>query len=180
MLLAALATCVDATDAGTATYRSAVYGFEFSYPDSLDIREYTPTIIALGRGDEEAFAAVAEIVLEASDDVEFEALAIERARTSCAADGPGRSLACTEVLDSRPFTTTAGGTGIVFRLRHVMTVPGEGTLLEESSRGPFHALDVSDSVAEETGVLFIRPPTVLDPDRVDQGLIEEVAVSVVI
>ncbi len=178
MLVAALTGCADESGAGLATYRSAEYGFRFNYPDSLDVREYTPTIIALGRGDDDGFDAVAEIILEVSEDVGFDALAIERARTSCAADGPGQSQSCTGVLESQSFSTSGGEVGIAFDLRHVTTIPGEETILEESSRGPFHALDVTDAISGGAGVLFIKPPTVLEAERVDRRLIEEIARSV--
>lgn len=173
-----LGACTDAGGAGRATYRSDEYGFQFSYPDSLDLLEYTPAIIALGHRQGDGFDAVVENVLELADEGTFEEYAVDRARTSCAADGPDLSLSCTDVLDPQPFAATSGREGIVFRLRHLTTRPGGTPVLETGTRGPFYALDASDMVDSPVAVLLVRPPAVLEPEEVDEQLLGEVAASV--
>jgi hypothetical protein len=159
-------------------YSSPQFGFTFEYPDTLDLREYTPEFVALGRADGDAFEAAVEIAIEAGEGESFEAFATERARLACAADGPDRSLQCTEVEALQPIAAEGGTEGLVFHLRHVATRPGTDEVIERGGRGPFFVYDISPRVAAPRGALFVRAPVALRPDEVDTRLVRQIATSV--
>lgn len=184
LLLAACAPTPPAAESG-GQYTSAVYSFTVEYPDSFDLREYIPEFVAIGRAEGEGFRAAVELSVEmgetegADADTSFEQFVIERARVSCAADGPGMSLQCGDVIQRQPFSTRSGEPGIAFHLEHLTTRPGTAEVLDRDTRGPFFALALSPADREaEHAVLIIRPAVTLSPEQVDGALIRAIAESV--
>jgi len=165
---------------GQATYTSETYGYSFVYPDSLDVQEYTPEHVALGRRQvEDGFDAVVEAgVFTADGDsaVAFDDFVVDRARTLCAADGPRTSMRCTDVEQRTPFTTATGLTGEVFYLKHETVDIASGAIDSVSGRGPFFVFQLSANAP--AAALIIRPPTNLAPDDVDSELVRQIANSI--
>lgn len=157
------------------------YGYAFQYPDTLDFHAYSSDDVAIGRKTEDGFTAVLEAgVFKAEDDspAAYEDFVADRARTLCAADGPGTSLRCTDVQQRIPFETETGLTGSAFYLKHETVDVASGTVSAQSGRGPFFVFNLSANVpSARHAVLIIRPPIVLEPDAVDSELIRRVASS---
>jgi len=155
------------------------YGYAFRYPDTLDFHVYTPDDVALGRETEDGFTAVLEAgVFKAEDDspAAYEDFVADRARTLCAADGPGTSLRCTDVQQRVPFETETGLTGDVFYLKHETVDVASGTVSAQSGRGPFFVFNLSANVpTARHAVLIIRPPVTLEPDAIDSEWVRRVA-----
>lgn len=171
----------DADRQDTSSYVSERYGFSFAFPDSLDLREYIPESISVGRADGEAFDARAEVVVERGDGDDFESFVLERARVACAADGPDRSLSCGRGTEQQPFTTAEGVAGTVYWLEHRTTRPGTGEVLELGDYGPIYMVELPGNQAPEAAThlaLIVRAPVALSPEEVDESLIREIAESI--
>lgn len=168
--------------AARATYHNPEYGFAFSYPETLNLRVYSAEHVALGQAGEDEFAALAEAgVFTAIQGAfaSFEAFVIDRARATCAADGPGISLRCTDVQQLVPFETSTGLVGEVFYLAHETVDVASNQVISQSGRGPFFAFNLSANLpGVQYAVLLIRPPATLEPAEVDSELLRSVAGSV--
>ena len=178
LLLLAACGQSDREAASVATYRSPSSAFSFDYPDSLSLRPYGPSFVSVGREQGQTFISAAEVGVEEGESESFEAFAVERARVSCAADGPDLSLQCTTVQMLQPVSTANGLEGIAFYLEHVATRPGSGEVVETGGRGPFFFFDLSP--AGQGGAhraIFVRAPAVLPPEEVDSEMIRGIAQS---
>ncbi|HEX7023447.1 MAG TPA: hypothetical protein VF187_01405 [Gemmatimonadales bacterium] len=172
----------DDSIAGAARYENPTVSFSFEYPDSFDVREYSPSFVAIGSEEGEAFDAVVEVGVEEGEGASFQDFAIERARLACAADGPNLSLQCTDVEMLQPVTTGEGREGISFYLKHVATRPGSGEVVATDGRGPFFAFELESREAEggtnsQYEMLIVRAPVVLEPDQVNAELVRRIARS---
>lgn len=162
-------------------YVSGTYSFSFEYPDSLDLREYIPEAISIGRERGEGFDASVEVVVERGEGSDFEAFVLDRARLACAADGPDLSLSCGAATNRRPFTTAEGIAGTVYVLEHSTTRPGTGELLEAGEYGPVYVIPLAADDAVDAGgyhALLVRAPVALGREEVDESLLRAVAESV--
>lgn len=173
----------EAAHAELARYQSDTHGFSIQYPDTLDIRVYSPEHLDIGRMIADEFESEAQVGLYFSLPGEprpasFADFAHDRARMLCAADGPRLSLECTAVERASRFETEDGPRGEVFYLRHETLDVSTGEVVEVSGRGPFFALDLSLQVPDtEFAVLLVHPPVVRDPAEVDAGLVRRIARS---
>jgi len=181
LALPALAgACVEREGRRPGVYVSESYGFEIAFPDTLDVREFTPRYLALGRSDGDAFRAAVEVVLETGEAESFEAFAFERARSACSVEGPDLSTACLDAHRVQPFQTASGVSGTSFFLRHVTTRARTAELVAEGLRGPFVVFDLSPARPLPEGlhvVLFVRAPVVLAPGASDPELVRSGAGS---
>jgi len=181
LALPALAgACVEREGRRPGVYVSESYGYEISFPDTLDVREFTPRYLALGRADGDAFRAAVEVVLETGEAESFEAFAFERARSACSVEGPDLSTICLDAQRVQPFHTAWGVSGMSFFLRHVTTRARTAELVGEGLRGPFVVFDLSPARPLPEGlhvVLFVRAPVVLEPAASDPELVRSVAGS---
>lgn len=160
-------------------YSNPAYGYAFELADTFDVRVYSPEHMAVGRDTEDGFSAVLEagvFVAEEGSPAAFEDFMADRARTVCAADGPGTSLRCTEIEQRMPFETETGLTGEVFHLKHEAVDEPTGTVSAVSGRGPFFVFNLSANVpTARHAVLLVRPPMSLEPAAVDSGFIRNFA-----
>jgi hypothetical protein len=167
-------------------YRNRAYGFSFRYPASLTLKAYTPASIAVGRLRGGRFQPVAEIqVLESLDDLypnaTYRQFLLERSRMTCAADGPGMSLRCTDALQIRPFRSATGLTGETFSLKLEKTNPRTGAWMPNGRRGPFYAFNLTAIVpGRRHAALLVSPPLSGEPGSTNPALLRSIAGTVTI
>lgn len=144
-----------------AKYVNSALGYRVTYPAELSLRVYTPEYVALGEEAGEGFDADVSLtyVNQGEDDTwgSFDAFVEARVVAQCAADGPDRSIYCTDFVEREPFTSDSGEGGWRVLLNQETVVPGDGALLEKRTRGPFYIFPFS----EESGsyaALVIHPP----------------------
>lgn len=163
------------------TYESEDFGFSFKYPRSMDLQEYQPNFISLGKRQGEKFDSSVDVQLvksEANFSGDFEEFVHQQARLSCAADGVNESIECTDVEQEQPFETTTGLTGKVFYLKevHKNLESGEEKM---GGKGPFFVFNLSANDSESRfTALFVRAPMAQSVSEVNSALIRAVAESV--
>jgi hypothetical protein len=162
-------------------YHNVAYGYTVRFPDTLQVHVYAAEHLVLGSALNDVFDASVQLGRTPARPDEprpasCEAFAEQQARLLCAADGPGMTARCTDVIARSRFRTNEGLEGVVFRLRHEVVSLPDYELIEESSRGPFHALDLSQQVPNAWfATLLVHPPMIVPPDRVDEQLLRDVA-----
>lgn len=163
----------------TSLYESKDHGFSFEYPERLDLKEYQPDFISLGKESGESFQSEVDVQVVKSHEgspAEFDEFVYGEARNSCAADGVNESIECTDVEQEQPFETASGLTGKVFYLKevHKNLESGEEKI---GGKGPFFVFNISANDPESNfSALVIRTPMAID--KADSSLIRSVAESV--
>lgn len=148
----------------TEIYENSIYGFSFSYPVNYQAQEYSSSYIALVDPTRPTNGDIVYVHVDTTDATttqSYEDFMHDRARLTCAADGPTGSQYCTDVARSDQYTTAAGLTGEVFYLTQETVMTGSATTTREA--GPFFAFDISANVTGgEYATLLIRPAWVAE------------------
>ncbi|HYE23438.1 MAG TPA: hypothetical protein VEA92_03275 [Candidatus Paceibacterota bacterium] len=150
-------------------YENQTYGYSFTYPEGLTTNEYTPENISVGTREGESFTSVVDVSFQESfgEYESFEAFAIERAKTLCAADGPDQTLNCTDVVDQTAFTTVSGDTGLELYLTLAETTFSTGET-DTYAFGPVYAFPYEKDGSETAVLLIYQPlPTYMETSRAD-------------
>jgi hypothetical protein len=172
----------DQPQADGAAFVSLVYGFSFSAPAPLAVKEYAPESLSVGQpAPEDGFDAVADIRLyTAGKDARynsFDAFALETLRNACAAVGPGEAVICTQAQQRQPFTTESGLTGEVLYLERIHETFATGET-QIDGFGPILLFNLSGAATgAEFSALAVQPPANLEAAKIDNALLREVASS---
>jgi hypothetical protein len=163
-------------------YSSDLYGYSFTYPSQLEMREYTPDSQVVGELSGDTVEPDAAITIQTSDGLDedyegFEDFAVDRLKLMCAADGPHLTINCTEVDSMERFTTSAGLTGTKYYLTQ------EETNLETSEvastrRGPFYVFNISANSESDLAALIVHVPIAQPEDQVNESLIDTIVQSI--
>jgi hypothetical protein len=180
LLFVALATgCRGESEGGfevpTARYVNTTYGFSIEYPDTMDIREYTPERISIGFAAGDGFDPHLEITVDTDSAASFNELVDRKARDSCAADGPGISINCTTIQRRGTLRAKSREKGDVLYLTLEISEPG-GAVMDSMPRGPYVAFELPTESDLPT-VLFVRAATTRQLWETDVKLIENAARS---
>jgi hypothetical protein len=167
--------------AGTLPYENAAYGYSLSYPDTLQVKEYTPEDTVFGNIAGDSVDGVAEarvMTVEGNSGEQFTEALARQLENLCAADGPTGSFSCTGVETSEPFTTTAGVNGTKLYLRGEMKDFATGSTTGVS-KGPYYAFVLKTS-ASASQVLVLHAPLNKSAAESDAPTIEAIAKSLVL
>lgn len=181
-LVVAIAGCAanDQSPDARISYISSRYGFSFTVPAALRIKEYAPESLSIGQsGLEDAFESAVDVRLyTAGRDVgydSFDAFALETLRNMCAADGPRITVYCTVPQQRQPFETKHGVKGEVLYLERVYETIGLGEKTKDGF-GPIFLFDISDAIGGAAfSALAFQPPANLAASEVDSALLRQVA-----
>lgn len=168
-----------AAEASAKTYANAEHGYALSYPERLNIQEYTPEIATIGTPIEGGIEGVADVrveVVEGEPGASFAESAARQLANLCAADGPDASFSCTGLKSVVPFATDTGTAGFEIFLTGERTDRAAGTVTE-TDKGPYIAFVLATS-ASATKVLIVHAPLNVDAAGADRALIETIAKSV--
>lgn len=159
-------------------YTNDVFGFRVAYPIDLDLREYSDRAASIGVEQGEAFAerAALTVIESVAGDTWGSLDAFVEARTValCAADGPDRSVYCTDFVEREEFVSEAGDAGMRVVLNQESVVPGDNMLIEQKNRGPFYIFPLRDDDPDTYAALVIHPP-IAGEDGEHAGLVARVA-----
>lgn len=168
-----------ATEATAKTYENSLHGFSLTYPEELNILEYTPEIATIGIAVEGGIDSIADVRVETIEGQPGESLTEAAARQLsrlCDADGPDQSFTCTGLKSAVPFVTQSGTTGFKILLHGELTDRTTGTVAE-IDKGPYIAFVLSTS-ATATKVLVIHPPLNVSAEEAEKESIESIAKTV--
>jgi hypothetical protein len=159
-------------------YTSPTYGYTVSYPDSMDLREFTPADVAIGYAAGDGFDVRIELAVESGvADGGFDEFVRERARLACAGEGPGISIRCTDVTSRGPLKSEGGLKGEILDLVLERAETPGGPAVERAPRGPFVAFDLTEPGDSLARVLFVRSPATLDPWHANEQVVLSIARS---
>ncbi|HVU80190.1 MAG TPA: hypothetical protein VHD37_02390 [Candidatus Paceibacterota bacterium] len=167
--------------AGTLMYQNAQYGYALSYPDTLQVKEYTPedTVFGIITGDMvEGVAEARVMTIAGSPGESFDQALARELENLCAADGPRSSFSCTGVETTAPFTNDAGLAGTKLYLHGEKKDLGSGAVTGVS-KGPYYAF-VLGTGATASQVLVIHAPLNKSAAEADAATIEAIARSAVL
>jgi len=161
-------------------YRNAVHDFSLSYPENLDILEYSPEMGSIGHLTEGGIDAVAEfrvVTIEGQPGETPGDAAARELMPLCAADGPDTTFSCTGVEEVDPFVSTPDVRGFEIYLTGDLTTisTGETTTVR---KGPFFAFPLETS-ATATKVLIVHAPLNQSAEEADAETIRLIAETVV-
>ena len=170
----------------TKTYMSSTYGFSFSYPDSLDIKEFSPERISIGTKGIAVFKNLVDIsIIKGGPDNKaqsFEEFVLDESRLACSSITIASSLYCTridDVFSIKPFTSSAGGSGQVFYLKAEGKKVSTGISVSER-RGPFYTFNTSSFTPNMMSFLLINGSEDKDSSELDLYVIGVIVNSVLI
>ena len=174
-----LASMSKTGDAKTVnTYESAEHDYVLFYPLGLDIKVYTPDIIAFGHATPDGMDAVAEarvsIIEGKSGESLMDAVSTELMK-NCAADGPESSFACTRVASSEPLMAV-GYEGQLIYLEGELTDHATGAKTSVQ-KGPYVAFPLATS-GNATKLLTISAPLNKSAAEADTETVLSIAKSV--
>jgi hypothetical protein len=165
------------------TYQNTQYGYSFAYPSNLQIKEYTPEIVAIGLPtSDDGFTTVTQVDVSTTETgaASFEEYVFERSKTLCAADGPNESLSCDTLIRNIPFSTDSGLTGDELYLQLVKKTLSTGTT-STTEFGPIYALDIGANAPNSSyAALLIYQPLSGYLDTKDADAVTEVAHSLTV
>lgn len=169
-----------ASIAETVTYKNLTYGYEVSYPNSIEAKEYIPEDIVFGQIENETVKGIVEIRvinIQGEADQTFEDALIRELSNLCAADGPHESFSCIGIESSIPFETRSGikGNEIYLKgeLRNLQT--GE---TKEIEKGPYFAF-MKGTGATGSQVIVVHAPLNQTKAEADISTIKNIAESLV-
>ncbi len=164
------------------TVENEPYGYRFSHSSGYSMYDHGSEYLSVGTPTEDGFeSAVDLIVSENGTDTTFEsfdAFALSRAQTFCAADGPGESMSCTDIMERNSFTTESGLKGEELYLTLVRTNLRDGTSVE-GRFGPVFVFDISNhAMGSEYAALFVYEPLYSFFENPNPDLVRDIAASV--
>lgn len=159
----------------TARYVNSTYDFSIEYPDTMDVREYTPERISIGYAAGDGFDPHLEITIDTDSAASFDELVDRKARDSCAADGTTISISCTTIQRRGTLRAKSREKGDVLYLTLEVSEPG-GPVIDSMPRGPYVAFELPTESDLPT-VLFVRASTTRQLWETDVELIENAARS---
>lgn len=167
------------TEVPKTAYENTTNGYSLSYPESLQILEYTPEIASIGHLIEGGIESVVDIrveTIEGKPGESFTDAAVRELASLCAADGPTSSFSCTGVDRVSPFVSDAGANGfelyLTGDLKNLET--GVGTPVE---KGPYYAFVLGTS-ASATKILVVHAPLAQSAEEADAMAIRAIAKTV--
>lgn len=159
-------------------YENQAHGYTVEYPSVLQIQEYSPESVAFGTLEGESMDAEVEVrilTFEGEPGQSLQEVAGVQLMNLCAADGPGESFSCTDVLSSNEFQSDSGVTGFEYRLHGEKQVFASNEITEDP-RGPFYVFPLETSAAASK-VLVVLPPMNRDSVDVSEAVVTEMARS---
>jgi hypothetical protein len=186
-----VAACVPETGPGdqvsskkpdTKTYGNPAYGVSFVYPAEYTLREYGTEAATIGTlSGETLFGKVDMEIVRSTDsleDAEYDMFVANHLRNSCAADGPGGSYACTDVISREPVKTPSGlSADEIYLKSEDRNFDTDETMTDE--RGPFVVFNLGATVSGSGfTVLIIRPATAVPVSEIDELLVRDIRDSV--
>lgn len=161
------------------TYQNLDHGFSLSYPNTLEILEYTDDMASIGSLIEGGIASVVDVrvvIIQGEPGESFVEAAARNLAELCAADGPDASFSCTGLERSSPFVSTSGAVGLEIYLTGELTTGG---IIETVSKGPFYVFLIQGD-ASVSKVLLVHAPLNMSASESDAAAIQSVAESVTI
>lgn len=163
----------------TQSYTNTANGYSLSYPDTLQVKEYTADNAVFGHVTEDAVDGVAEarvMILAGRSGDTFQQTLAKQLEILCAADGPRTSFSCTSIQRAEPFATEAGAQGLLLYLHGESKDLRSGTITV-IDKGPYFALTLQ-SGATVSKVLVIHAPLNQSAAEADTATIQSIARSV--
>lgn len=160
-------------------YKNSVNKYELTYPNSLEVKEYTDDITTIGVITNDAVDGRADVrVVTAQGEAgqTMEDAVADQLKNLCAADGPTASLSCTSTISTEPFATDNGEAGFVLMLNAELKNLKTGTV-ESIPYGPYYVVPLATS-ATISRVLVVMPPLNLSAREAHAALIKAMAQSV--
>jgi len=171
-----------ATTEGTSTtkeFRNTDHGYALSYPEDLDLVEFTDDMASIGHLIEGGVASVAEVrvaIIQGNPGESFVDAARRNLADLCSADGPEASFSCTGLKSGLPFQTTSGEQGYEIYLEGELRTLATGSV-EKAERGPFYVFLIEGD-AGASKVLIVHAPLNLPTVEVAVDVIRTIAKSV--
>ncbi len=167
-----------------ALYTSSKYGFSFSYPNTLELTEYNPEQINIGRKGSVRVTPLVEVsIIKSSPEIQvqsFDEFVLEAAREACSYKTATIELSCNRLDDIakiKPYTSSKGAKGQVFYLKGEEKDIKTGKTMT-ARRGPFYTFNTTARTPNHMSFLMINNPVQTDVTSADLGAIESIADSV--
>lgn len=170
---------IESAGAAMKEFRNASHGYTLSYPEDLDLVEFTDDMASIGHLIEGGVASVAEVrvaIIQGNPGETFVDAARRNLADLCAADGPDSSFSCTGLKSGLPFQTDSGEQGYEIYLEGEMRTLATGSV-EKTEKGPFYVFLIEGD-AGASKVLIIHAPLNLAATDVQADVIRTIAKSV--